>query len=64
MPRVFVYCRVSTLDQTTKYQRMEIEAAGFAIEARRLIEENISGSVAAKERPGFMKLIDPAHKTT
>ncbi len=58
MPRVFAYYRVSTLDQTTKYQRMEIEAAGFVIEARRLIEENISGSVAAKERPGFMKLID------
>jgi putative DNA-invertase from lambdoid prophage Rac len=58
MPRVFAYCRVSTLDQTTENQRMEIEAAGFAIEARRLIEENISGSVAAKERPGFMKLID------
>jgi putative DNA-invertase from lambdoid prophage Rac len=28
------------------------------VESRRLIEENISGSVAAKERPGFMKLID------
>lgn len=37
---------------------MEIKAAGFTIEARRLIEENISGSVATKERPGFMKLID------
>ncbi len=58
MPRIFAYCRVSTVDQTTENQRMEIEAAGFAIEARRLIEENISGSVAAKERPGFMKLID------
>lgn len=58
MPRIFAYCRVSTADQTTKNQRMEIEAAGFSIEVRRLIEENISGSVAAKERPGFMKLID------
>jgi putative DNA-invertase from lambdoid prophage Rac len=37
---------------------MEIKAAGFAIEAHRLIEENISGSVAAKARPGFIKLID------
>ena len=37
---------------------MEINAAGFAIEARRLIEESISGSVTAKERPGFMKLVD------
>ncbi len=58
MPRIFAYCRVSTVEQTTENQRMEIEAAGFAIEARRLIEENISGSVAAKERPGFMRLID------
>jgi len=37
---------------------MEIKAAGFVIEAHRLIEESISGSVAAKERPGFVKLID------
>ncbi len=58
MPRVFAYCRVSTADQTTQNQRMEIKTAGFAIETRRLIEENISGSVAANERPGFMKLID------
>jgi putative DNA-invertase from lambdoid prophage Rac len=58
MPRVFAYCRVSTTDQTTENQRGEIEAAGFAIEPHRLIEENISGSAAAKERSGFMKLID------
>jgi putative DNA-invertase from lambdoid prophage Rac len=58
MSRVFAYCRVSTVDQTTRNQSLEIKAAGFAIEARRLIEENISGSVAAKERPGFIKLID------
>jgi putative DNA-invertase from lambdoid prophage Rac len=58
MPRVFAYCRVSTIDQTTENQRLEIKAAGFAIEPHRLIEENISGSIAAKERPGFMKLID------
>lgn len=58
MSRVFAYCRVSTADQTTQNQSLEIQAAGFSIEARRLIEENISGSVAAKERPGFMKLID------
>src|ERR1039457_6973108 len=58
MPRVFAYCRVSTVDQSTQNQSMEIKAAGFVIEARRLIEENISGSVAAKERPEFVKLID------
>jgi putative DNA-invertase from lambdoid prophage Rac len=58
MPRVFAYCRVSTVDQSTQNQAIEIEAAGFSIEGRRLIEERISGSVAAKERPGFLKLID------
>jgi putative DNA-invertase from lambdoid prophage Rac len=58
MSRVFAYCRVSTTDQTTQNQSLEIQAAGFAIEAQRLIEESISGSVAAKERPGFTKLID------
>lgn len=58
MPRVFAYCRVSTTDQTTLNQTMEIESAGFAIEAHRLIEECISGSVVAKERAGFNKLCD------
>lgn len=58
MARAFAYCRVSTVDQSTKNQVMEIEAAGFSIEGRRLIEERISGSVASKERPGFMKLVD------
>jgi putative DNA-invertase from lambdoid prophage Rac len=58
MSRVFAYCRVSTTDQTTQNQIIEIKAAGFTIEARRLIEESISGSVAAKLRPGFTKLID------
>ena len=56
--RIFVYCRVSTADQTTLNQIGEIKAAGFAIEAPRLVEERISGSVVAKERPGFIKLID------
>ena len=58
MSRVFAYCRVSTTDQTTQNQSIEIQSAGFAIQSHRLIEESISGSVAAKERPGFTKLID------
>ncbi|WP_445370023.1 recombinase family protein (plasmid) [Methylomonas sp. HW2-6] len=58
MSRVFAYCRVSTTDQTTQNQNLEIQSAGFAIQPHRLIEESISGSVAAKERPGFNKLID------
>lgn len=58
MSRVFAYCRVSTLEQNTENQRREIEAAGFAIRPQRLIEEHISGSVAAGERPGFTRLLD------
>lgn len=58
MARVFAYCRVSTGDQTTDNQLQEIKAAGFSIEPRRIISECISGSVQAKERPGFNKLMD------
>lgn len=58
MSRVFAYCRVSTLEQNTENQRREIEAAGFAVKPQRLIEEHISGSVAASERPGFIRLLD------
>ncbi|HGJ5874845.1 MAG TPA: recombinase family protein, partial [Arsenophonus apicola] len=40
MSRVFAYCRVSTLEQTTENQRREIEAAGFNIKPHRIVEEN------------------------
>jgi putative DNA-invertase from lambdoid prophage Rac len=56
--RTFAYCRVSTAEQTTDNQVREIEAAGFAIEPRRVIAETVSGSVAAMERKGFAKLVD------
>ncbi len=58
MSRVFAYCRVSTAEQTTTNQAQEIESAGFAIQAQRVIKETISGSVAAFERPQFAKLVD------
>ncbi|MBS0057658.1 recombinase family protein [Yersinia sp. Marseille-Q3913] len=58
MSRVFAYCRVSTLEQNPENQRREIEAAGFAVNPQRLIEEHISGSVAASERSGFIRLLD------
>lgn len=58
MSRVFAYCRVSTLEQNTENQRREIEAAGFKVEPYRIIEEQISGSVAASDRPGFSRLLD------
>lgn len=58
MARTFAYCRVSTGDQTTDNQVREIEAAGFKIELQRVIAETVSGSVAAKERKGFARLLD------
>lgn len=58
MSRVFAYCRVSTADQTPENQLQEISAAGFAVDPRRVVKETISGSTAARERPGFAKLVD------
>ena len=58
MSRIFAYARVSTLEQTTENQLGEIRAAGFDLQARRVITETISGSHTAMERPGFARLID------
>lgn len=58
MPRVFAYCRVSTNDQTTDNQLMEIAAAGFAVTPSRAIVETVSGSVPASERAGFSALVN------
>jgi putative DNA-invertase from lambdoid prophage Rac len=58
MARTFAYCRVSTADQTTDNQVREIEAAGFKVDAKRVIAETVSGSVAAAKRKGFSKLLD------
>lgn len=58
MPRTFAYCRVSTTGQTTENQILEIKAAGFDLQAQRVIEETISGSTSASERKGFATLLD------
>ena len=58
MSRNFAYLRVSTTDQTTDNQLREIVAAGFQVDARRVIAETISGSVPTSERAGFSKLVD------
>lgn len=58
MSRSFVYARVSTADQTTSNQVREIETAGFMVDPRRVVEEIVSGSVAASERKGFARLLD------
>jgi putative DNA-invertase from lambdoid prophage Rac len=58
MSRVFAYCRVSTTDQSTENQVLEIANAGFALNERRTVKETISGSVPAEQRPGFQRLMD------
>ena len=58
MSRVFAYCRVSTSDQTTKNQSIEIKAAGFAIEAQRLIEESICYIGRLSKEKGIFTLIN------
>lgn len=58
MSRVFAYCRVSTVEQTSENQKQEILQAGFIVESFRIIEEQISGDVPARNRPMFAKLLD------
>src|SRR3954471_24123267 len=58
MSRAFAYLRVSTPGQTTDNQLGEIAAAGFGIEPRRVVAETVSGSVAATQRRGFVRLLD------
>jgi putative DNA-invertase from lambdoid prophage Rac len=58
MSRLFLYARVSTVDQTTDNQVLEAAQAGFQIEPRRVITETVSGRVPAADRPGFGKLLD------
>lgn len=57
MSRTFAYCRVSTTDQTTDNQMLEIAAAGFTVEPQRIITETVSGSTAAIERSAFAVLL-------
>jgi len=57
MSRVFAYCRVSTAEQTTANQTLEITGAGFAIEPHRVIGETVSGSTAAMQRKRFAELV-------
>ena len=58
MSRTFLYCRVSTSNQFNENQAQEVKSAGFDIQTSRIVEETISGSIAATERPGFQKLLE------
>jgi putative DNA-invertase from lambdoid prophage Rac len=56
MSRVFAYTRVSTIEQETANQLLEIKSAGYVVDPHRYIEERISGSVEAFKRPCFLQL--------
>ncbi|MCG3644545.1 recombinase family protein [Pseudomonas putida] len=58
MSRTFLYARVSTAEQTTDNQILEVRSAGFAVEPQRVITETVSGSTQAADRPGFKKLLE------
>lgn len=58
MSRVFAYCRVSTVEQTTDNQVQEIATAGYTLTPQRTITETVSGSVAAAEREGWGRLVN------
>ena len=58
MSRTFLYARVSTADQNTANQLLEVKAAGFDVQNHRIVEEVVSGSVQASQREGFGKLLE------
>lgn len=57
MSRTFAYCRVSTAEQTTENQRLEIQGLPFDVDKRRIMVESVSGSMPASERPVFRDLM-------
>jgi DNA invertase Pin-like site-specific DNA recombinase len=55
--RTYGYGRVSTLEQTTDNQRVELAAAGYELPERRWFADSISGKVPAMQRPEFARLM-------
>jgi putative DNA-invertase from lambdoid prophage Rac len=54
---IFAYGRVSTKDQTTENQRIEIERAGYKVDFW-FADEGVSGKVSASQRPQFKAMLD------
>ena len=54
---VFAYSRVSTHEQTTENQKLEIQQAGFNVDYW-FADEGVSGKVSARQRPQFSLLLD------
>src|SRR5450830_1682981 len=60
---VFGYGRVSTGQQTTENQRLELEQAGYKIESDYwYVDEGISGKVSAAMRPSFSLMLNQIRK--
>ncbi len=60
--RIFIYARVSTIEQDTESQIQEIIASGFMVESNRIIRESVSGSTATADRKEFTRLFDKLEK--
>lgn len=58
MSRTFIYSRVSTNEQTTANQVLEIANRGYDVEPQRVVEEIISGSTHSLSRPEFKNLVE------
>jgi DNA invertase Pin-like site-specific DNA recombinase len=52
----FAYSRVSTKDQTTANQKLEIEQAGYKVDYW-FSDEGVSGKAAASQRPQLKALL-------
>ncbi len=60
---VFGYGRVSTGQQSTENQRLELEQAGYQVDPDYwFADQGISGKVAASQRPAFKKLLAKIRK--
>ncbi|MES2365735.1 MAG: recombinase family protein [Pseudomonadota bacterium] len=60
---VFGYGRVSTIQQTTENQRLELERAGYQIDPDYwFADEGISGKIAASQRPAFKRMLGMIRK--
>lgn len=60
---IFGYGRVSTTQQTTDNQRLELEQAGYQIDPDYwFADEGISGKVASSQRPAFKQMLGQIRK--
>jgi len=58
MTRQFIYCRVSTSEQTTENQLSAIRLRGYDVSTSRVVSETISGGIPTASRKEFSKLVD------